>query len=108
MSQTQNFPKADHNNVLGDNGGIREDNSFDVLPMNDAEGNAPEDDWQILWKELISSQALPEINKLIKLLDLTLLASDWSSIVLLILSISQSSLIKFVKNFYNLLWFVYF
>lgn len=49
MSQIQNLPKAiNHNNVLGDNSGIGEDNSFDVLPMNDAEGNAPEDDWQLL------------------------------------------------------------
>nr|XP_024933160.1 cysteine protease ATG4-like isoform X2 [Ziziphus jujuba var. spinosa] len=49
VSQIQNLPKAiNHNNVLGDNSGIGEDNSFDVLPMNDAEGNAPEDDWQLL------------------------------------------------------------
>lgn len=51
VSQRQNSPKpVSQNNVLSDNSGFRKDDLFDVLPMNDEEGNAQEDDWQLLWK----------------------------------------------------------
>ncbi|KAH7520960.1 hypothetical protein FEM48_Zijuj08G0201100 [Ziziphus jujuba var. spinosa] len=49
VSQIQNSPKpVSHNNVLCNSSGFREDDLFDVLAMNDEEGNAHEDGWQLL------------------------------------------------------------
>lgn len=49
VSQIQILPKSvGHNDVLGDNSGVCEDDSFDVLPTNDAASNVHEDDWQFL------------------------------------------------------------
>ncbi|KAK2641635.1 hypothetical protein Ddye_023398 [Dipteronia dyeriana] len=47
VTQTHKKP-VNHSDVLGDTGGIQEDDSLGVVPMGDAEGYTNEDDWQLL------------------------------------------------------------
>ncbi|KAK0608831.1 hypothetical protein LWI29_036627 [Acer saccharum] len=47
VTQTHKKP-VNHSDVLGDTGGIREDDSLGVVPVGDAEGYTNEDDWQLL------------------------------------------------------------
>ncbi|XP_031278829.1 cysteine protease ATG4-like isoform X2 [Pistacia vera] len=47
VTQTLKKP-VNHGDVLDDTGGVGEDDSLGVVPMNDSDGNAHEDDWQIL------------------------------------------------------------
>ncbi|XP_057956893.1 cysteine protease ATG4-like isoform X2 [Malania oleifera] len=49
VAHTLDKPKpVSHNGVLSDRDGVQADDSFDVVPMKDAEDHAHEDDWQIL------------------------------------------------------------
>ncbi|KAH9726442.1 cysteine protease ATG4a [Citrus sinensis] len=47
VTQTHKKP-VNHSDVLGETGGVPEDDSLGVMSMNDAVGNAHEDDWQLL------------------------------------------------------------
>ncbi|KAK3204800.1 hypothetical protein Dsin_018846 [Dipteronia sinensis] len=47
VTQTHKKP-VNNSDVLGDTGGIRENDSLGVVPMGDAEGYTNEDDWQLL------------------------------------------------------------
>ncbi|XP_059649493.1 cysteine protease ATG4-like isoform X2 [Cornus florida] len=49
VTRARNSSKpAASRDVLGDSGGVQEDNSFDMVPASDAEGGTQEDDWQLL------------------------------------------------------------
>lgn len=48
VSQIQNLPKSAGRNDVGDNSGICEDDSFDVLPTRETGSSVHEDDWQLL------------------------------------------------------------
>lgn len=47
VTQTHKKP-VNHSDALGETGGVPEDDSLGVMSMNDAVGNAHEDDWQLL------------------------------------------------------------
>ncbi|KAK9287969.1 hypothetical protein L1049_016414 [Liquidambar formosana] len=49
VANTHELPRpVTQNDMLGDDCGVREDDSFDMVPMSDPEGYAHEDDWQLL------------------------------------------------------------
>ncbi|KAJ9173912.1 hypothetical protein P3X46_017000 [Hevea brasiliensis] len=48
VAHTRKLPKQVGHGTLNENDEIEEDDSFGVMPMNDAEGCAQEDEWQLL------------------------------------------------------------
>lgn len=47
--ETRKLPKpANNNNMMDDSDTLREDESYDVVPMSEPEGHGNEDDWQLL------------------------------------------------------------
>ena len=49
VAQSHNLPKqVNHGNVLKDDSEVQDDNYCGVMPVNDAEGGAQEDEWQLI------------------------------------------------------------